>query len=139
MSLHEISGLICMLRTMTPTHHTVQSLVFTTFYRPCKKRAVHLNFECPVCPELLLLMHTMKILRLVLTHHSKYHLHGSVLMSHKGGLMCYLPHSNQGAPKCRHIHRQNQRLHCHLIFYSVFFRGIPEHFSSTPCKIFMKR
>lgn len=103
-----------------------------------KKRPVHLNFERPVRPALLLLMHTMKILQLVLTHHSIYQLLAYVLMSYKGGIMCYLPHCTQGALKCRQFHRQNQRLHCHVIFYSIFFIRISEHFSSTPCKIFMK-
>lgn len=112
--------------------------MFTTFHGPCKKRPVHLNYERPVRPALLLLMHTMKILQLVLTHHSIYQLLAYVLMSYKGGIMCYLPHCTQGALKCRQFHRQNQRLHCHVIFYSIFFIRISEHFSSTPCKIFMK-
>lgn len=88
--------------------------------------------------------HTVKILPLVLTHHSNWHLHGLVLMPYKGGIMCslmasYLPRRTQGALKCRHIHRQNQRLHCHRHSHSIFFGRISEHFSSTPCEMFIKR
>lgn len=39
----------------------------------CYKIVAHLTFERPVCPALLVLLHSMKTLLLLLTHHSNYH------------------------------------------------------------------
>lgn len=54
------------------------------------KMAVHLNFEHPVCPALLLLMLTVKILLVLLTHHSIYHLLRFVFMFYMGDIVCSL-------------------------------------------------